>query len=180
MGVQKVVVRCEDAEENGGKLDLSSCKLIQVPDALYFMIEERNIEITACNLSSNVIKKIPPKFPTKFNMITDLNLSHNKLSTLPDEVSKCSQLETVDISQNLFVSLPNCLFNLPKIIQINAAKNSITDVDIDMISTCESLENLNLEDNPLKRDCQESLPSITKKQILTTQRELEEWEDLSI
>merc|ERR1712223_1720125 len=65
-GVQKVVVRCEDAEENGGKLDLSNCKLIQVPDALYFMIEERNIEITACNLSSNVVKKIPPKFPTKF------------------------------------------------------------------------------------------------------------------
>merc|ERR1739846_93610 len=59
MGVQKVVVRCEDAEENGGKLDLSSCKLLQVPDALYFIIEERNIDITACNLSSNVIKKIP-------------------------------------------------------------------------------------------------------------------------
>lgn len=55
-----------------------------------------------------------------------------------------------------------------------------SDVDIDMISTCESLENLNLEDNPLKRDCQENLPSITKKQILTTPRELEEWEDLSI
>ena len=55
-----------------------------------------------------------------------------------------------------------------------------TDVDIDMISTCESLENLNLEDNPLKRDCQENLQSITKKQILTTPRELEEWEDLSI
>jgi Leucine-rich repeat (LRR) protein len=178
--VQKVVVRCEDAEENGGKLDLSNCKLIQVPDALYFMIEERNIEITACNLSSNVIKKIPPKFPTKFNMITDLNLSHNKLSALPEEVSKLLQLETVDISHNLFISLQNCLFNLPKIIQINAAKNSITDVDIEMISTCESLENLNLEDNPLTRDCQEKMSSISKKQIKTTPRELEEWEDLSI
>jgi Leucine-rich repeat (LRR) protein len=175
-----VVVRCEDAEENGGKLDLSSCKLLQVPDALYFMIEERNIEITACNLSSNVIKKIPPKFPTKFNMITDLNLSHNKLSALPEEVSKLLQLETVDISHNLFISLPNCLFNVPKIIQINAAKNSITDVDIEMISTCESLENLNLEDNPLTRDCQEKMSSISKKQIKTTPREMEEWEDLSI
>ena len=160
--------------------DLSSCKLVQVPDALYFMIEERNIEITACNLSSNVIKKIPPKFPTKFNMITDLNLSHNKLSALPEEVSKLLQLETVDISHNLFISLQNCLFNLPKIIQINAAKNSITDVDIEMISTCESLENLNLEDNPLTRDCQEKMSSISKKQIKTTPRELEEWEDLSI
>jgi len=151
-----------------------------LPDALYFMIEERNIELTACNLSSNVIKKIPPKFPTKFNMITDLNLSHNKLSALPDEVSKCSQLETVDISQNLFVSLPNCLFNLPKIIQINASKNSITDVDIEMVSACESLENLNLEENPLTRDCQDTVLSISKKEILMTPREMEEWEDLSI
>merc|ERR1711902_242632 len=142
MGVQKVVVRCEDAEENGGKLDLSNCKLIQVPDALYFMIEERNIEISACNLSSNVIKRIPPKFPNKFNLITDLNLAHNKLSTLP-----------VEISHNLFISLPNCLLELPKIIQINAAKNSITDVEVELINTCESLENLNLEENPLSRDC---------------------------
>jgi len=86
----------------------------------------------------------------------------------------------VDISQNLFVSLPNCLFNLPKIIQISAAKNSIIDVDIELISTCESLENLNLEENPLTRDCQENLSSITNKQILTTPREMEEWEDLSI
>ena len=106
--------------------DLSSCKLIQVPDALYYMIEEREIEVTALNISSNIIKKIPPKLPTKFNLITDLNLSFNKLSILPDEVSKCSQLETVDISNNLFIELPKCLLNLSKIIQINAANNSIT------------------------------------------------------
>merc|ERR1712147_139030 len=178
MGVQKVVVRCEDAEENGGKLDLSGCKLIQVPDALYFMIEERNIEVTACNLSSNVIKKIPPKLPSKFNLITDLNLSFNKLSALPEEVSKLSQLETVNMSNNLFDSLPTCLLSLPKIIQINAANNKITDVEL--ISTCESLENLNLEENPLTRDCQDNLSFIAKKQILMTPRELEEWEDLSI
>merc|ERR1712008_505737 len=95
----------------GGKLDLSCCKLIQVPDALYIIIEERNIEVTACNLSSNVIKKIPPKLPSKFSLITDLNLSFNKLSALPEELSKCSQLETVDISNNLFVSLPTCLLD---------------------------------------------------------------------
>jgi len=175
-----VVVRCEDAEENGGKLDLSGCKLIQVPAALYLIIEERNIEVTACNLSSNVIKKIPPKLPSKFSLITDLNLSFNKLSALPEEVSKCSQLETVDISNNLFDSLPTCLLSLPKIIQINAANNSITDVEVELISTCESLENLNLEENPLTRDCQDNLSFIAKKQILMTPRELEEWEDLSI
>ena len=47
------------------------------------------------------------------------------MSTLPEEVSSCSQLETVDISHNSFISLPNCLLNLPKIIKINAKKNFI-------------------------------------------------------
>ena len=42
------------------------------------------------------------------------------------------------------------------------------------------MENLNLEENPLTRDCQDNLSFIAKKQILMTPRELEEWEDLSI
>ena len=50
--------------------DLSDCQLIQVPDAIYMMMRVRDIQLTACNLSSNVITKIPPKFPTNFNFIT--------------------------------------------------------------------------------------------------------------
>eukprot|EP00093_Oithona_nana_P014794 14794.XXX_688788_687947_1 [CDS] Oithona nana genome sequencing. len=68
--VQKVVERCEAAQENGGLMDLSDCQLIQVPDAIYMMMRVRDIQLTACNLSSNVITKIPPKFPTNFNFIT--------------------------------------------------------------------------------------------------------------
>ena len=56
----------------------------------------------------------------------------------------------------------------------------ITDVEVELINTCESLENLNLEENPLTRDCQDNMSSITNARILTTPRELEEWEDLSI
>merc|ERR1712066_615330 len=177
--VQKAVERCEVAKENGGIMDLSGCQLIQVPDAIYFMMKDT--QLTACNLSSNVITKIPPKFPNNFNFITELNLSHNRMSTLPEEISKCTQLETVDISNNSFISLPNCLFNLPKIIKINARKNFIAEVDIDLINTCGTLENLNLEENPLSRDCQDNLSTIQATiRILVTPREREEWEDLSI
>lgn len=56
----------------------------------------------------------------------------------------------------------------------------LSDVEVDLISTCGSLETLNLEENPLNRDCQESLSSVTAVRILITPRELEEWEDLSI
>merc|ERR1739845_326759 len=137
MGVQKVVERCEVAKENGGIMDLSGCQLIQVPDAIHFMMKDT--QLTACNLSSNVITKIPPKFPNNFNFITELNLSHNRMSTLPEEISKCTQLETVDISHNSFISLPNCLFNLPKIIKINARKNYIGESQFGRKSTFQRL-----------------------------------------
>merc|ERR1712016_527925 len=78
MGVQKVVERCEVAKENGGIMDLSGCQLIQVPDAIYFMMKDT--QLTACNLSSNVITKIPPKFPTNFNFITGNSARKFKLS----------------------------------------------------------------------------------------------------
>jgi len=158
--------------------DLSNCQLFQIPDAMYFMM--RDTPLKSVNLSSNVLNKIPSKFPSSFNSITDLNLSYNKMSSLPDEVSKCSLLETVDISYNSFISLPSCLLNLPKILKINAKKNFIADIEVELIRTCKTLEDLDLEENPLSRDCQDRLSSVTNLRVLVTHREMEEWEDLSI
>merc|ERR1712018_778598 len=163
MGVQKVVQRCEDCEKNGGSMDLSDCQLMQVPDAVYYMM--RNTTMVSCNLSSNVITKIPPKFPAKFNLITELNLSHNRISNLPNEVTEFTQMEKLDISNNSFTSLPPALFSLPALTTINARKNFIADIDVELL---------------LNRDCQESLANIDTIRITMTPRELEEWEDLSI
>jgi hypothetical protein len=61
-------------------------------------------------------------------------------------------------------------------------KNFIADIDVEVLlnNTSSTLENVNLEDNPLNRDCQEKLSSIDSIRITMTPRELEEWEDLSI
>ena len=48
--------------------DLSDCQLMQVPDAVYHLM--RNTQLTGCNLSGNVITKIPPKFAVSFSLIT--------------------------------------------------------------------------------------------------------------
>lgn len=177
--VQKLVQRCEDCQNNGGSLDLSDCQLMQVPDAVYYMM--RNTSLLACNLSSNVITKIPPKFPAKFSLITELNLSHNRLSTLPAEISEFSQLEKVDISHNSFISIPQGLISLPALINLNARKNFIADIDVEvLLSSTSTLESLNLEENPLNRDCQEVLTNVDSIRIIMTPREIEEWEDLSI
>jgi Leucine-rich repeat (LRR) protein len=120
--VTRVVHRCEDAQETQN-LDLSNCQLMQVPDAVYHLM--RHTELKTCDLSDNVITKIPPKFAVKFNSITDLNLSHNQMSKLPDEIADLGSLERLDISHNTFISLPSCIFKISKLQQLNASNNHI-------------------------------------------------------
>lgn len=142
-------------------IDLSECQLVQVPDAVYHLM--RNTELKTCDLSSNVIRKIPPKFAVKFSLITgmscfeqffhlfrllhflvrfffififfclyflifsheDLNLSNNQINKLPDELADLTQLLRLDISHNLFLSLPHVVFKMPKLRQLKANNNAI-------------------------------------------------------
>jgi len=176
-GVVKVVHRCDDAKENHN-LDLSECQLMQVPDAVYHLM--RSVTLNSCNLSGNVISKIPPKFAISFNLIKDLNISNNRISSLPEEMNNCTALETVNISQNSFISIPSVIFTIPTINKIDASKNFIADVDAEIVSSCTALESLNLEENPVSSESYDKLSEITSVTITLTPRKLEEWEDLSV
>lgn len=47
------------------------------------------------------------------------------MSKLPDELEELSALETMDISHNSFISLPYAVYNMPKLINLNASHNYI-------------------------------------------------------
>jgi len=162
----------------GGRLDLSDCQLMQMPDAVYHLM--RDTPLVSASLANNVITKIPPKLPLSFNLLTELDLSNNRISALPVEMSACKQLETINISTNSFVHLPPVLLELPAIAAIKAGKNFIADVDVEAVVGCSSLEQLNLEENPLNPDTHIQLQDIQNIRIVVTPREREEWEDLSI
>eukprot|EP00088_Acartia_fossae_P061640 TRINITY_DN74119_c0_g1_i1.p1 TRINITY_DN74119_c0_g1~~TRINITY_DN74119_c0_g1_i1.p1 ORF type:complete len:215 (-),score=56.10 TRINITY_DN74119_c0_g1_i1:173-796(-) len=176
--VVKVVNRCEETKESK-VLDLSSCSLIKVPEAVYFIL--RNEEILRCNLSNNLISKITPQFGGScFVNLTTLNVSTNRLSTLPRELVGCKQLTSVDISTNNFVEIPSVLFEIETITDINAKGNFIAEVNEDDIETHDSLEVVNLENNPITPSCRDRLQTISRVRIILSERKLEEWEDLSI
>jgi len=175
-GVVKVVHRCDDAKENSN-LDLSDCQLQQVPDAVFLLMQNTNL--TSCSLARNVISKIPPKLPMKFSLITELDVSQNRISTLPDELSNCKSLETVNISGNSFVQLPPVLAEIPSLIKLVASKNFIADVEVEAIQYLPNLEHINLEENPLKKETYDALAEITSVRVILSPREQEDWEDLS-
>lgn len=55
-----------------------------------------------------------------------LNLSNNRISSLPDSVGEMSELTHLDISCNSFTQFPNVTLGLPKIEFLNAEHNDIT------------------------------------------------------
>uniref|UniRef100_A0A1A9VUM3 Leucine-rich repeat-containing protein 20 n=1 Tax=Glossina austeni TaxID=7395 RepID=A0A1A9VUM3_GLOAU len=146
--VVRVVERCESAKENC-ELDLSECELMQIPDAVYHLM--RNTELKTCDLSGNVIKKISPKFAVKFSLITDLNLSHNQMAKLPDELADLTNLARLNISHNSFIVLPPVVFKMPKLRELDASHNAIIEIDTDEFITSDSLEVVDLRRNPLGR-----------------------------
>merc|ERR1711974_568169 len=72
-GVVKGVRRCDDAKENNN-LDLSDCQLQQVPDAIFMLMQ--NTSLVSCNLSHNVIIKMPPvlaEIPSLIKIVASKN-----------------------------------------------------------------------------------------------------------
>ncbi|XP_044262427.1 leucine-rich repeat protein SHOC-2 isoform X1 [Tribolium madens] len=175
--VIRVVGRCNEAQGNNN-LDLSNCQLMQVPDAVYHLM--RHTELKTCDLSDNVITKIPPKFAVKFSSITDLNLSHNQMAKLPDEIADLGALERLDISHNTFISLPNCIFKITKLQQLKASNNHIIDFDVECMERAPSLETVDLSKNPLSPRCHDQCSAISRIRITLTHREKEDWEDLTV
>ncbi|KRF82359.1 leucine-rich repeat-containing protein 20 isoform X2 [Drosophila virilis] len=152
--VVKVIERCENAAETS-HLDLSQCELMQIPDAVYHLM--RNTILQTCNLSGNVLKKLTPKFALKFSAITDLNLSYNQLSKLPDELANLSALTTLNISHNSFITLPQVVFKLQKLATLDAQQNAILEIDTDEAISSDSLALVDLRNNPLSRNCRRKL-----------------------
>lgn len=156
-GVAKVARRLQEAKETG-KLDLSSCDLTQVPDAVYFMM--KNVAVETCDLSNNLIKRIPSKFTTKFPSLTELDLRANRLTSLPDECRSLEELKVLDLSQNKFEGLPAFIYGSTKLKRLYARDNKITDVDTDKLRKMLTLTEVDLQDNPLTTETADKLRDI--------------------
>ncbi|XP_016995123.1 leucine-rich repeat-containing protein 20 isoform X1 [Drosophila takahashii] len=170
-GVIRVVRRCEDAKENQ-RLDLSSCELMQIPDAVYHLM--RNTELVTCNLSGNVLKSVSPKFSQKFSTITDLNLSHNKLSRLPEEFASLTALTKLNISNNSFIVLPQVVFKLESLASLDAQDNAILEIDTDEAIASDSLALVDLRNNPLSRNCRRKLQNFKTSFRLEISKDVED------
>lgn len=55
----------------------------------------------------------------------ELNLSHNQMSKLPEELAELQALERLNISHNTFIALPPVTCQIPQLKRLLANNNSI-------------------------------------------------------
>ena len=133
------------------KLNLEKNKLNEIPPCLLELPSIREL-----NLSNNEIAEIPD-VPEWSETLLELNLSFNQLRSLPDSAVAVN-LKVMNISNNQFYTVPQCVCSFMSLRTLNLAENSkirilpmelgrlrnLTDLNLD------GLDNLN---NPPQKVC---------------------------
>ncbi|CAI5448093.1 unnamed protein product [Caenorhabditis angaria] len=164
-GVTQVVERCEAAKE-GGFLDLSSCQLMYIADAVYLLL--KGYTISKVSIADNTLKKFPRKFVEKFPEATILNMEQNEISELPEEVGNWKSIKGLNASKNkLSGKFPEILYSLENLIYLDLSDNEISEIDFGKIQTSlPKLVQLNLSNNSLPEDLKDIVKSFEKLKVL--------------
>lgn len=104
------------------------------------------------------------------------------MAKLPDELCDLNRLETLDISNNSFLTLPPVVFKLKNMKKLIASNNKIIEIDFDLFdNNSNSLELVDLKNNPLTGICIDILKEVKVNfKIEFSERQKEDWEDLEI
>eukprot|EP01125_Pyxidicula_operculata_P006166 TRINITY_DN214_c0_g1_i1.p1 TRINITY_DN214_c0_g1~~TRINITY_DN214_c0_g1_i1.p1 ORF type:complete len:1338 (-),score=304.60 TRINITY_DN214_c0_g1_i1:220-4233(-) len=122
-------------------LDISKNALVNIGDQFGDLVN-----LTELNINNNKISKITPRLD-ELTSLKSLNLSINKLTTVPD-ITSLVNLENLEISHNLITSYPSCKY-LTKLETLNIAGNKLSIFDEDSFDGLKSLQTLDLQGNQI-------------------------------
>lgn len=125
-------------------LNISKNALTEIPARLCTLAKS----LTDLNVSMNKIGSLPSEFGC-FSKLSSLDLSVNQLSALPDTFSSLKVLREVNISNNRFKNVPTVLYSLKSLEIIIASGNQIQLIDVDNLLPMSALSTLDLQNNDI-------------------------------
>ncbi|CAF1231648.1 unnamed protein product [Rotaria sordida] len=120
--------------------DLSRNRFIEFPRILCSFFSLERL-----NLYHNVIKSIPEQI-VQIHMLHTLDLSRNQLAYIPPALCKLPNLEVLIINNNKLVSLPEEIGQLERLIELDVSSNDITQLPY-QIGALSTLRTLNIRRN---------------------------------
>ena len=128
------------------KIDFSKNTLSEFPER----ITEYAETLGELNLSKNKLPTLPPCVGD-LQKLTFIDLSNNLLSALPAEMEKLAHLLQITLTYNRFTSIPSQLFKLPKLQTILMSNNQLADIDVNGLLELKTLQCLDLANNNIAR-----------------------------
>jgi len=141
-------------------LSMASCGLEEVPKVVQAYLDLKEV-----NMSENAIAEVNGSIFNQFRYVSRLDLSKNKLESMPKQVRSLQHLLHLDLSENKLTSFTTDLTILRALRFLNLSKNEIN-VMPDDFGEMVSLRELNLSHNQI-----ECLPC-KKVDVLSSLREL--------
>ena len=112
MGNSAVKQHYETAQKTG-VFKLSQQKLSEFPTRLY----DLKSVLRTLDLSENKLSTIPSEIGS-FEQLKHLKLSKNRLASLPDSIGRLGKLESLSVCDNLLKSLPQSVAQLSHLKQV--------------------------------------------------------------
>lgn len=103
------------------------------------------------NLARNLIEELPSSLFSSLRNLRKINLSSNKLSTLPNNLRECRLLETIHIANNELQVVPAALAMLPRLMELELGYNKLYRFPEVLPSDFPSLKSLSLVGNLLTK-----------------------------
>ena len=101
------------------------------------------------NVSFNAITELPSVLPLRLPHLSHLDISHNRLTDLPESFGLLFHLRTIYLSHNRLRALPKSFVHLVKLEKIDLSYNVLRQL-VDDFGDMESLSKLNVSNNKLK------------------------------
>ena len=102
------------------RLDLSDQKLKEVPDLRRFK------NLNALDLSHNRLRTLPT-WIAELPHLQELRVSRNKLMEFPEGICRLSHLKRLDLSRNALTGLPKCMGGLKELTSLDLWDNDLMD-----------------------------------------------------
>uniref|UniRef100_A0A5F9DD23 Leucine-rich repeat protein SHOC-2 n=1 Tax=Oryctolagus cuniculus TaxID=9986 RepID=A0A5F9DD23_RABIT len=115
---------------------------------LDYRITELKEMVTEVNLSFNKLSCISLEL-CMLQKLTFLDLRSNFLNSLPEEMKSLIRLQVINLSFNRFKILPEVLYHIPTLETILISNNQVGSVDPQKMKTMENLTTLDLQNNDL-------------------------------
>jgi len=132
-----------ETAEKTGALNFAEHGLEKFPPELVKVTSNlRNLD-----LSSNKIGSLPQNIGA-FKMLKNLNMSKNRLSDLPDDLGKLVKLESLNLSFNSILSIPASFNQLKHLREIQLSNNNISKFPASLVQL-KQLNMLDLSHNKL-------------------------------